>query len=173
MKTTKDLAIIGVYAALLVGGQFALSAISGVEIVTILFTAFCFYFGVWRGIAVGVTFSLLRTLVFGFFPNVLILYLVYYTLFAVVIGLIGKAMNRSIDIKNLIIIVLSVLALTVIFTLLDNIITPLYYAYSEKMAKAYWVSSVATLIPQVICAGITVSLLFPPLVRIFEKIKLE
>ena len=172
MKKTFDLAIIGVYSALLIGGQFALSAISGVEIVTLLFTAFCFYFGVWRGMALATVFSLLRMVVFGFFPNVLVLYLIYYNVFALVIGLIGKAMNRVINLKNVCIIVVSVLCLTALFTVIDNIITPLFYAYNSQMTKAYWTLSLTALIPQCVCAVVSVSLLFPPLVRIFEKIKL-
>ena len=99
MKRTKELAIIGVYIALLIGGQFVLGAVSGIEIVTVLLLAFCFYYGIRRSIIVVVCFSLLRCLVFGFFPNVLILYIVYYVVFAVVFGLIGNKYNIVNNIK--------------------------------------------------------------------------
>ena len=69
MKATKDLTIIGLYTALLIGGQLAFFAISGIEIVTLLFTAFVFYFGIIRGMFLATCFSLLRCFVFGFFPN--------------------------------------------------------------------------------------------------------
>ncbi len=172
MKATKDLALIGVYTALLICSQFALTAISGVEIVTLLFTAFCFYFGVWRGVALATTFSLLRIIIFGFFPNVLILYLIYYNLFALVVGSLGKVMNKTINLKNVFIVVIVVLIMTILFTVIDNIVTPLFYAYTSEMTNAYWKLSLTAVIPQSICAVISVSLLFPPLVRIFEKIKL-
>ncbi len=172
MKTTKDLAVIGLYTALLIGGQLALSAISGVEIVTLLFTAFCFYFGRLRGMMVGTAFSILRIIVFGFFPSVLVLYLFYYNIFALVIGGIGRAMGRKLNAKNLIITVLCVAFLTVFFTALDNVITPIFYSYSLDMAKSYWIMSLTTLIPQTICSVVSVSLLFIPLVKIFEKISL-
>ena len=71
MLKTKDLALIGLYTALLIGGQIAFASISGVEIVTLLFASFCFYFGVVRGAILGTVFSLMRCLVFGFFPAVL------------------------------------------------------------------------------------------------------
>ncbi len=172
MKTTKDLAIIGLYSALLIGGQLALSAISGVEIVTLLFTAFCFYFGIWRGIAVGVIFSLLRILVFGFFPTVLILYLIYNVVFAIVVGWMGVIMKKTLSVKNVFIIVSVVLILTIFFTVLDNIITPLFWAYTIDMTKAYWLASLTAVIPQSVCAVVSVSLLFSPLVRVLEKISI-
>ncbi|MBE5754974.1 MAG: hypothetical protein E7340_06575 [Clostridiales bacterium] len=173
MKATKDLTIIGLYTALLIGGQIALAGISGVEIVTLLITAFAFYFGVIRGTVLATVFSVMRCFVFGFFPNILILYLVYYNLFAVVIGLIGKAMNRELNLKKHILVVLAVALLTVIFTLLDNIITPNFFGYSIDAAKAYWVASLTAVIPQTICAVITVGLLNMPLVKLFDKLKLN
>ncbi len=172
MKTTKDLAIIGLFTALLIAGQLAFAAISGVEIVTLLFTAFCFYFGVFRGVVVGITFSLLRMLVFGFFPSVLILYLAYYVIFAIVIGLVGRAMKKTLNVKSLLITVFAVLLLTGFFTVLDNLITPIFYGYSVEATKAYWVASLSAVIPQCVCAVVTVGLLLPPLVKIFEKSKL-
>ena len=169
MKTTKDLVIIGLYTALLIAGQLALSAISGVEIVTLLFTAFCFYFGILRGIVVGISFSLLRVLVFGFFPSVLILYLIFYVVFAIIIGIVGRTMKKKLSVKSLIITVLAVLLLTVFFTVLDNVITPIFYGYSVEAMNAYWVASLSAVIPQSVCAVVTVGLLFPPLIKIFEK----
>ena len=72
MNTHKDITLIGLFTAILIAGQFALFGISGVEIVTVLFASFAFYFGVIRGLIVATAFSVLRCLVFGFFPNVLI-----------------------------------------------------------------------------------------------------
>ena len=171
MLKTKDFALIGLYTALLIGGQIALSAISGVEIVTLLFASFCFYFGVMRGAILGTAFSLMRCLVFGFFPAVLILYLIYYNIFAVVVGLIGKAMKGKINLKSTLIVLLTVFILTALFTILDNIITPLFYAFSREVTKAYMLASLTALIPQEICVLLTVGTLFPPLVKLLERIK--
>ena len=66
MKTAKDIALTGVYTALLIGAQVALSALSGIEVVTVLLLSFCYCFGIARGLAVANSFSLLRCLVFGF-----------------------------------------------------------------------------------------------------------
>ena len=170
MKTHKDLALIGVFTALLISGQFALFAVSGIEIVTVLFASFAFYFGIIRGLAVATAFSLLRCLVFGFFPNVLILYLVYYNLFAVVIGLIGKKMNRTLTIVKLIIIVSTLTVLTILFTVLDNVITPLYYGMTGEVLKSYWLLSFTAMVPQTICTIITTTTLLPPLVKLYSKI---
>ncbi len=173
MKATKDLTIIGLYTALLIGGQVALAGVSGVEIVTLLITAFAFYFGVIRGTVLATVFSVMRCFVFGFFPHILILYLVYYNVFAVVIGLIGKAMNRELNFKKHILVVLAVAILTILFTLLDNIITPNFFGYTSDATKAYWVTSLTAVIPQTICAIVSVGLLNMPLVKLFDKLKLN
>ena len=89
MKSAREIAYLGLTVALLIGGQFALSMVSGVEVVTAIFAVYCFVFGVLRGITVASVFSIARCLVFGFFPQVVILYLIYYNLFAVVVGLVG------------------------------------------------------------------------------------
>ena len=173
MKATKDLTIIGLYTALLIGGQVALSAISGVEIVTLLFTAFVFYFGAVRGCVLATVFSILRCLVFGFFPNVLLLYLTYYNLFAIAIGFLGKVMDRRLSIKKHVLVVLAVALLTALFTVIDNLITPNFYGYTVEATKAYWVASLSAVVPQTICAVITVGALLIPLVKIFEKLNLR
>lgn len=170
MNTHKDITLIGLFTAILIAGQFALFGISGVEIVTVLFASFAFYFGVIRGLIVATAFSVLRCLVFGFFPNVLILYLVYYNLFAVVIGLLGKKMNKSLSALKLIIVVLVLTILTIIFTLLDNVITPLYYGMTGETLKSYWLLSLTAVVPQTICAIITTTTLLPPLIKVYSKI---
>ena len=175
MNKTKTLAIIGLYTALLIGAQIALFSIAGVEIVTVLFTAFCFYFGRWKGMAVGTAFSILRILIFGFMPNVVLLYLIYYNLFALVIGSIIDnvyIMPLVSAFIGMILVVVAVAILTIFFTILDNFITPLMYSYGMEAFKAYFVASIATVIPQTICAILSVSLIFPPLIKVFEKIKL-
>ena len=173
MKATKDLTIIGLYTALLIGGQIALFSVSGIEIITLLFTAYAFYFGALRGCVLATTFSLLRCFVFGFFPNVLILYLVYYILFVIIIGNVGKLMQRKLNVKKHILVVLVVVLLTALFTVIDNVVTPTFYGYLPDATKAYWVASLTALIPQIVCAGVSVGVLLPPLVKMFEKLNLN
>lgn len=95
--TAKSLAYIAVMTALLLSGQFALSFASGVEVVTVLLLCFSAYFGVICGVAAAVSFSVLRCLIWGFAPNVVILYLIYYPLFALIFGLSGKIKDETFD----------------------------------------------------------------------------
>ena len=170
IKKTKDIAIIGVYTALLIGGQVVLSAVSGVEVVTILLLGFAYYFGVKRGALVASAFSILRVLVFGFFPNVLILYLVYYNLFVLVIGALGKIFNRDTSPLKHVIVVIVALMLTLAFTALDNLITPLYCGFNKEAWLGYLGTSLYALVPQLMCTLITVSLLFRPLVKTLSRV---
>lgn len=95
--TAKNLAYIAVMTALLIGGQFALSFASGVEVVTVLLLCFSAYFGVVTGVATAVCFCTLRCFIWGFMPNVVLLYFIYYPLFAAFFGLLGKIDSRTFD----------------------------------------------------------------------------
>lgn len=171
MRAAKEIALNGVFTALLIGGQFVLSGISGVEIVTVLLLSFSYYFGIRRGLFVANAFSLLRCLIFGFFPNVIILYLVYYNLFVLAFGLLGIRFKKELNLVIHIILVITACIMTIIFTGLDDIITPLYYRFSIDAMRAYALASLTTVIPQVICTIVTVSFLLPILNRVFGNIK--
>ena len=172
LKTAKECAYIAVFVAVLIAAQFMLSAVPGVEVVTVFFVAYVYVFGVWRGAVAAVAFSLLRQFVFGFFPTVLILYLLYYVLLAVVFGALGRKGVKGIkDWKTLFFVVPIACACTVAFTLLDNVITPLWLAASRQAAKAYFISSLSFMIPHVLCVGITVGLLFLPIAKVFLLVK--
>lgn len=170
MRTAKEIALVSVFTALLIGGQIVLSGISGVEIVTVLLLSFSYYFGARRGLLVANAFSLLRCFIFGFFVNVMILYLVYYNLFVGVFGILGSKFKKELNIKILTLIVLVASLMTVIFTGLDDAITPLYYRFSMEAMKVYAIASLTAVIPQVICTILTVILLLPILIRIFRQL---
>ena len=167
----RDIALIGVFTALLIGGQLALSAVSGVEVVTVLFLSFAYHFGVRRSLLVANAFSLLRCLIFGFFPTVIILYLVYYNLFAVIFGLVGRLLGGKMNVKIHVLLIILAVILTACFTLIDNVITPLFYGFSPETAQGYFIASLTTMIPQIICAFATTLLLLRPLILAYRRIK--
>lgn len=87
---TRTITICALMVALLISVQFCLSFVSGVELVTVLFVSFCYVFGARKGVIVATVFSIIRCIVFGAFINVIILYLIYYNIVAVVFGLLNK-----------------------------------------------------------------------------------
>ena len=170
-RSAKEIAYTGIMVALLIGGQLALSAISGVEIVTAIFAVYCLVFGPIRGAVVATAFSLVRCLVFGFFPQIILLYLIYYNLFALVIGFLGKAIKNKRDIIKLIILTTCAILLTVCFTAIDNAIN-IYLLKLPKVAiKIYVAQSISVMIGQVICVAITVPLFYYPLSAILLSAK--
>ncbi len=171
MKNTKELAVIGVYTALLVGGQFALSFVSGVEVVTVLTLAFAFVFGLKNSLFVANAFCIIRCFIFGFVPSVIVEYLIYYNIFVVCFGLIGKKFNGEYTIKRHILIVALALVFTAGFTMLDNVVTPLFYGFNRQATLSYFYASLITLIPQLICTLVTVAILFYPLQKLLNFIK--
>ena len=168
MGKTKFIVRVAICVAMLIGGQLALSVISGVEIVTVMMLCLCFSYGIHTGVAVATVFSLLRCFVFGFQVNVIVLYLVYYNLFVLVFGGVGNVFKREYSIKKHVIIVALALVMTTAFTLLDDVITPLIYSYNLNATKAYFIASLYTLIPHLVCSAVTVSLLFPALTKVLK-----
>lgn len=90
LTPSKYIAYIAVTAALLIGVQLALYALPGVECVTALLLCASYSFGAAFGFMTGLTFSLLRCLLFGFYPSAVILYCIYFPLFGLLFGFAGR-----------------------------------------------------------------------------------
>ncbi len=170
MSRIVRIAFSGVFIALLLGCQFALGGVAGVELVTPLLLSFCFYFGVRQGVLVAVSFSLLRCLIFGFSPTALILYLIYYPLFALLFGGMGHLRHERLSAGTYLLLTLLAVVCTAGFTLLDDIITPVFYGFTWEQMKVYWIASLAVMLSQILCAAITVPLLVPPLLGAYRHL---
>ena len=168
MRTAKDCALLAVFVAVLISAQLVLSAIPGVEVVTVLFIAYSFCVGWQRSTFTATAFALVRQLIFGFFPTVLVLYLIYYNLLGIVFGILGRKIRNPRE-KLLTITALACVG-TVCFSMLDNILTPLWYGYSARATRVYFMASLSVMLPQVICTAVSVFYLFLPLFRIFHRI---
>ena len=165
-------AVVAVFTALLLAAQYALWFVKGVELVTVLLLVFSYRFGVRCGVLSAVAFSLLRCLLFGFFPNVVLLYLFYYPLFAACFGLLGNALHRRTGVRVQMLLTVLAVLFTALFTLLDDAVTPLLYGYTKEAALAYFLASLPTMAVQTVCAAVTVLLLFRPLLFILKRVKL-
>jgi hypothetical protein len=244
LTPSKKIAYSAVMCALLIAGQFAFSFVSGVEVVTLLLLSFAFCFGVQCGMFTAVAFSLLRCFIWGFYPAVIVLYLIYYPILALIFGLLGKISDdvytnapawlfavvnvillavaaacfslavfdvisisrlykRTIKILLWVIFGLCIaLAIafditfflvkagkiksenalkvflvttlaavcTICFTLLDDVISPLFLGMDINSALAYFYASFLAMLPQTICTIVSVSLLFLPLTKVFNRL---
>lgn len=173
MSAAKEISLVSIFTALLIGGQFVLSGITGIEVVTVLLLSFSFYFGIKRGLFVATAFSILRCFIFGFFLNIIILYLIYYNLFVVIFGLLGKRFDRAINKGRHAVLIVIALVMTVFFTILDNTIATFYYGYTWEVAKRYYLLSLTALVPQVVCTFMTVLLLLPILIKLYSLTKFK
>lgn len=168
-SSAKDVAGAAVMCALLIAAQAALSAVAGVEVVTALFLPYCYVCGARRGLA-AVCFSLLRCFLWGFVPTVIILYLVYYCLFALVFGGLGRLLRPLPMGARLAAVTAASVGMTALFTLLDDVITPLFYGYGARAALVYFYNSLPVMALQCACALVSVPLLFPPLVKALSAV---
>ncbi len=171
MKSVKEIIIPAVFTAMLIGVQLVLCGIAGIELVTVLLLSFVFVFGLKQGFIAVNAFILLRNLIFGFFLDVFILYVIYYNLFTLAIGLISKAVKGEYTIKIHIILTVVAVVLTACFTLLSDVITPLLYNYSLNATKAFFMASLTVMIPHMICSLATVTTLFFPLYKALKSVK--
>lgn len=169
MNSAKKIILPGVFTALLIGGQLALSGISGIEVVTVLLLTFVYKYGIVQGLLVANSFTLLRCFIFGFMPNVILLYLIYYNIFVLMFGFLGKVFRHEYSIKKHIMVVVVAVVMTVLFTIIDNVLTPLIYGFTANASKAYFVASFYTVIPQIICTFATVLIIFPGLLRLLKE----
>ena len=224
-------AVCAVMTALLIAVQYALGFAAGVELVTVFLLTFCYVFGAAYGVLTATAFSLLRCFLWGFYPNVVVLYLIYYNAFALLFGMLGKrgkpvagwvcptllallgagcAVCAAVGLPVSVlykarltamfwalfgvlagllaayIIVLcvgraraavwreaaSLAALaalcSVCFTLLDDVLTPLFYGYTFDAAVAYFYTGFFAMLPQTMCAAVSVFVLFAPLRKAFS-----
>ena len=170
VHSAKECAYLAVFVAVVIALQIILSVVPGVELVTVLFVSYAFVMGAKRGAVAAITFSLLRQLVFGIYPKVLVLYLIYFPLLAFCFGGLGKLLK---PVKGLLFIVIIACICTALFTLLDNILTPFWLGYSARDARLYFLASLPFMLPQVICTAVSVTFLFLPLCKVFNMIKIK
>ena len=169
LRTSKEIAYVAVFVALVIAAQLVFAMIPGLEVVTVLFVSYAFAFGVCRGILAATAFSLLRQLVFGFVPSVLALYLLYFNFLTLLFGLLGRIVKRpSLNLWWLVVIAC---VCTALFSMLDNLITPFWLGYGWEETKKYFVLSLPVMFPQIGCTGVTVGFLLLPLVKAFRLSK--
>ncbi len=161
----REVAYLSVFVALTIAAQLCLAVLPGVELVTVLFVGYAFAAGARRGMLAATAFSLVRQLVFLVFPTVLLLYLLYFNLLAALFGALGRRVKNPV--KALWWLTVLACVCTTCFTLLDNVITPLWYGYSRRAAKAYFWASLPFMLPQIACTAATVSTLFLPFQKVF------
>jgi hypothetical protein len=169
LRTSKEIAYVAVFVALVIAAQLVFAMIPGLEVVTVLFVSYAFAFGVCRGMLAATAFSLLRQLVFGFVPSVLALYLLYFNFLTLLFGLLGRIVKRpSLNLWWLVVIAC---VCTALFSMLDNLITPFWLGYGWEETKKYFVLSLPVMFPQIGCTGVTVGFLLLPLVKAFRLSK--
>lgn len=166
LSIAKKVALIAVCASLIEGGKFALSFVPNVEIVTLLCAVFGYSFGPLGIISVYI-FVGIETLIYGFNTWVLS-YLLYWPLVSFIFMLFGRR-----KFKNIIILTLVAVVLTVFFGVLtsfvdvglltgslDNLL-PRFAIYYARGAVFYVI--------QIVCNLLLFPTAFLPLVKVTEK----
>lgn len=88
--TAKSMAYSGLLAALLVGGKYALSFIPNVEIVSALIVLTSVFMGLNVSLPAVIVFCVADNFVYGFYPTVLIQYLIHWPALAISSYLVSR-----------------------------------------------------------------------------------
>ena len=120
---------------------------------------------------VATMFCLLRCFLHGFYPSVIIEYLIYYNFLVCVFGVLGKILYRKAKKPVwLVVCTLAAVVCSACFTLLDDVITPFYYMLDEASRTAYFQASLPVMAMQCACTFITVGVLFLPLTKLLRRV---
>ena len=165
----KECAYLAVFVALVIALQVVFAMVPGVELVTVMFVSYAFVFGWKRGMIAATVFTLLRQVIFGAYPTVLVLYLVYFNLLTLVFGLWGAKIKKPI--RALPWVVIAACFATACFTMLDNLLTTFWYGYSQRAREVYFMASLPVMTSQIICSAASVAVLFIPLQMVFARVK--
>ena len=169
---------------------------AGVELVSLMIIVFGVVFGAVRGLLCTAVFLIVRGLIFPYvFPNILVDYAVYFPVLSLVSGVYGIFFNGAYDRKieadmlageeknplkrrlsrNLVFLFIGLcllaFAITPCFTLLDNLVYPAVAGLGERSAKAYFYSSLPTLVMHTVSVTLSVAVLFFPLYKVMKFIK--
>lgn len=167
-QKAKELAYTAVFVALLISAQVVLSGLAGIEIVTVLFFSYAFMLGGKRASSAGIAFAFLRQLIFGFYVNVFLLYAIYFPVTGIIFGWIGK---RGEPLKRFPCVLVIAIVCAFLFTIIDDVITPLWYGFGKQQAIAYFYASMPIMLTQAVSVGITMAVGFLPLCKAFGIIK--
>lgn len=127
----------------------------------LLFVAILCLYNAICGVPISLIFqtrvSIMLWILFGICISILISYI------------FARLVSRNEKAKEISIIVAMAVCCTVMFTLLDDVITPLIYGYSLDVAIGYFYASFLALLPQTISVYISVVILFYPLKKVMQS----
>ncbi len=167
IRASKECAYLATFVALVIAAQLCLSFLPGIELVTLLFISYSFAFGWKRGMIAATVFSTLRQFIFGFFPNIFLLYLVYYNFLTFLFGCLGSVKPA----RSLWWLTLLACLCTAFFSLIDCAINFFWFGLTAEGLKGYFLATLAVALPHIGCTAVTVGVLFLPLQTAFRIVK--
>lgn len=166
----KKVALIAVMTATLEAGKLALAWATNVEIVTLLCGVYGYVFGPIGLLAIGL-FVVIESLIWGF--NTWILsYIIYWPMVCLVFWLLGKF-----KVKNIFLLTLSALLLTVWFGVLTSLIdVGLFMGFYQNFWKRfsiYYMRGLPFYAVHVACNLCSFLLLFKPMANTLQNLKIK
>jgi energy-coupling factor transport system substrate-specific component len=166
----KRIALVGLFAALLTGGQLALAALPNIEVVTLFIILFSLTFGFNLSILGVLAFCLIEASVFGFHSWV-IAYFIYWPTLTFIVSLLNRLGYK----KNIVYIITGVV-MTALFGFLTSLVDTLF-AYSSagvgffRLFFAIYIRGVWFYVTHIVSNAFFLSIAFPVLRLVLIKVK--
>lgn len=157
-------------SALLTGGKLAMSGLPNIEPITLLLIVFSASFGWQMAMVSALTFCTLEVLLYGF-GSWVITYYIYWSLLALVAGLILKKQ------KKLWVAVIIALIGTLLFSVIDAFVYACFVKVSGssmsivKVFTIYYAQGIYFVLIHLASSLVLVSVLFTPLSKLLAQIE--
>lgn len=168
--TIKNIVLVGILSATLTVAKLALFFVANVEIVTLLIMVYATVFGRKTALFSALVFSTVEVLLFGFNTWV-VLYFIYWPLLALVAGTILKK-------PRVWCAVLLAIVLTIVFDVLDSLITTIFAALGGvptyqlvRIFVSYYIRGIWFYVVHLVSNAVVVGALYLKLVQTLQKVR--
>ena len=169
-RVIKNIALIGIMAALIECAKLALAAFPNIEAVSLLISLFSYVFG-WVGVVSALIFVCIEPAVWGM-GTWFVSYLIYWPLLAMLFMLLGK-----VSIKNRFILSASVVGMTFLFGILTSLVdVGLFSGSFDRFFYRfgiYYARGAGFYAVHIISNALVFLFAFKPLSSVLRKIKLR
>lgn len=174
-SSAKKIAVLGMMAALLVAGKWALNLVPNVEVVTLFCALFGYTFG-FIAVVPATIFCLEETLAWGVHTWVIV-YFVHWNTIVIVFSLLGKLKKEPMTKIDYVLPVIVAVIATVVFGLFSTFVDAVYACIYSSFDKFFvyfatiYGRGIVFFIVHTVCNLVLFSLVFHPLAKLIAALK--
>lgn len=169
IEYTKKIVLIGMFAATITGGKFALMALPNIEVVTLLIMLYTYVFGLGMGLSATLIFCTVEMFIFPI-NSWVISYYIYWPLLSIVTFIFKKLIMKN----RVVIPMIIAVVMTTIFGVLTSLVDTLVFTSPDlywKMFAVMYIRGIPFFVTHIVSNALVVGLGFLPLSKVLMKLK--